>query len=102
MTNDASLNPLFLDPESGAQKEDAKQQDEKVEKPPLDPHVFRRERDGSVRLRIRFSPEEAALIEEAAGETPLLLYIHRVLGERARYHIKKSKESNPPDVEEEN
>lgn len=55
----------------------------------MNPHFFKREADGSVRLRIRFTPEEAALIEEAAGETPLLLYIHRVLGDRARYHIKK-------------
>ena len=57
---------------------------------PLSPHFFRRENDGSVRLRIRFTPEEAALIEEAAGDTPLLLYIHRVLNERARYHIQRA------------
>jgi hypothetical protein len=59
---------------------------------PLSPHFFKREADGSVRLRIRFTPEEAALIEEAAGDTPLLLYIHRVLGERARYHIAKAED----------
>jgi len=65
--------------------------------PRLSPHFFKREADGSVRLRIRFTPEEAALIEEAAGETPLLLYIHRVLNDRARYHIQKADEqrSNP-------
>lgn len=57
--------------------------------PGMSPHFFKREADGSVRLRIRFTPEEASLIEEAAGETPLLLYIHRVLGDRARYHIRK-------------
>lgn len=56
------------------------------------PHFFRREADSSVRLRIRFTPEEASLIEEAAGETPLLLYIHRVLGDRARYHVRKRAE----------
>lgn len=58
--------------------------------PRLSPSFFKRESDGSVRLRIRFTAEEAALIEEAAGETPLLLYIHRVLGERARFHITKA------------
>lgn len=63
------------------------------EVPRLSPHFFKREPDGSVRLRIRFTAEEAALIEEAAGETPLLLYIHRVLGERARYHITKAEEA---------
>lgn len=55
----------------------------------MSPHFFKREADGTVRLRIRFTAEEASLIEEAAGETPLLLYIHRVLGDRARYHIRK-------------
>jgi hypothetical protein len=58
----------------------------------MSPHFFKREADGSVRLRIRFTPEEAAAIEEAAGETPLLLYIHRVLAERAKYHIRKREE----------
>jgi hypothetical protein len=55
----------------------------------LSPHFFRREADGSVRVRIRFTAEEAAIIEEGAGDTPLLLYIHRVLNDRARYHIRK-------------
>lgn len=58
----------------------------------MSPHFFKREADGSVRLRIRFTPEEAAAIEEAAGETPLLLYIHRVLAERAKFHIRKREE----------
>lgn len=53
----------------------------------LDPHIFRREGDGTVKLRLKLTPEEAALIEEAAAGTPLMLYIHRVLTERARYHI---------------
>lgn len=56
-------------------------------------HFFEREGDGSVRLRIRFTAEEADLIEEAAGDTPLLLYIHRVLGERARYHAAQARKA---------
>lgn len=63
------------------------------EKQKPNPHFFRREQDGTVRLRIRFTDEEASLIEEAAGKTPLLVYIHRVLRERARYHVKKSRQS---------
>lgn len=59
----------------------------------MSPHFFRREADRSVRLRLRLSEEEADLIEEAAGDTPLLLYMHRVLQDRARYHIKKSREA---------
>lgn len=61
----------------------------------FNPHFFKREPDGSVRLRMRFTAEEASLIEEAAGETPLLLYIHRVLAERARYHIRESRKRKP-------
>lgn len=77
---------------------------DKPERPKLSPHFFRRERDGTVRLRIRFSAEEAALIEEAAGDTPLLLYIHRVLRDRARYHIDRARMQpgyQPYDSEEE-
>ena len=62
------------------------------ERPKPNPHFFRRESDGTVRLRIRFSEEEASLIEEAAGTTPLLVYIHRVLRERAKYHISKARQ----------
>lgn len=64
-----------------------------TKKPRLSPHFFRRERDRSVRLRLRLSEEEADLIEEAAGDTPLLLYIHRVLNDRARFHAQKSREA---------
>jgi hypothetical protein len=71
-----------------------------AEEPPapkqLSPHFFRREADGSVRVRIRFTAEEAAVIEEGAGDTPLLLYIHRVLNDRARYHIRKRREVEGP------
>lgn len=71
----------------------------------LNPHFFRREEDRSVRLRLRLSEEEADLIEEAAGDTPLMLYIHRVLNDRARFHIKKSREAmqlpGPPDETQE-
>lgn len=55
-------------------------------------HFFSRERDGSARFRIRLTPELASLVEEAAGETPLMLYMNRVLKERALYHIRKRNE----------
>lgn len=65
-------------------------------KPPLhSPHFFAREPDGSVRLRIRFTAEEASLIEEAAGATPLMLYIHRVLAQQARFHIQRARDGQP-------
>jgi hypothetical protein len=66
--------------------------DESTNGAPKSPHFFAREADGSARVRIRFTPEEASLIEEAAGTTPLMLYIHRVLNDRACYHIRKRAE----------
>lgn len=64
-----------------------------MSKPKFNPHFFRREKDRSVKLRLNLSAEEADLIEEAAGDTPLLLYIHRVLNDRARFHARKSREA---------
>ena len=66
------------------------------------PNFFDRERDRTVRLRLRFSEEDADLIEEAAGDTPLITYIHRTLREQARYHVRKSREAmDLPDPEQE-
>lgn len=64
-------------------------------KPVHNPHFFTREADGSVRLRLTLTAEEASLIEEAAGPTPLLLWMHRVWGQQARYHIKRAREGRP-------
>jgi len=60
-------------------------------KQPLNPHFFRRDRNGTVRIRLRFGPEEASLIEEAAGDTPLITYIHRIIIERAKVHAEKAR-----------
>lgn len=57
----------------------------------LNPHFFRREQDGSVRIRLRLKPEEASLIEEAAGDTPLVPYMQRVLMDRARIHAERAR-----------
>jgi len=57
---------------------------------------FKREPDGSVRLRMRFSPELASLIEEAAGKTPLMVWIYRALETAARRQIDAAKRSQPP------
>lgn len=48
------------------------------------PHFFRRQADGSVRVRMKFTSEEADVIEEAAKSTPLLRYLHQVINETAR------------------
>lgn len=64
-------------------------------------HFFARESDGSVRLRIRFDAERASLIEKAAGDTPLLEWIDRVIYEGAVRDARKleqlSSEVPPPE-----
>lgn len=57
----------------------------------LSRHFFRRDDNGTVRIRMRFSADEASLIEEAAGDTPLIVYMHRVLMDRARIHAEKAR-----------
>jgi hypothetical protein len=44
-----------------------------------DKHRLTRERDGTARLRIRFSKEEADAMEVAAGSTPIVDWIHATL-----------------------
>jgi len=65
----------------------------------ISPHFFRRDRDGSVRVRLRFTAEEAAAIEEAAGDQPLLPYlydiINRVVDEEAEAARRKLTERTP-------
>jgi hypothetical protein len=58
-------------------------------------HFLAREADGSVRLRIRFETEEASLFEEAAGDTPIMVWIHRTLGEAARRQVKAARAKRP-------
>ena len=57
----------------------------------LSPHFFRRDDNGTARIRLRFSPDEAALIEEAAGKTPLIQYIRKVILSAARTHAERAR-----------
>ena len=62
-------------------------------------HFLAREDDGSVRLRMRFTGEEASLFEEAAGETPIMIWLHRALNETARRQVedaRRKREAIPP------
>lgn len=59
------------------------------------PSFFNREDDGTVRLRIRFENEEASLFEEAAGETPVMLWIHRTLSDAAKRQVKQARRRQP-------
>lgn len=56
---------------------------------PLDPHHFKREKNGSVRLRIRLTLDEASTIEEGAGTTPLMEYMRASLLDAATRHAAK-------------
>lgn len=58
-------------------------------------HFFTREADGSVRIRIRFTPEEASLYEEAAGATPILHWVHESLMEKATAQVEAARANRP-------
>lgn len=59
------------------------------------PHFFDREADGSVRLRLRFTKEEADLIEEAAGRSPLVPWIIQAVVEVAEDEAAEARSSRP-------
>lgn len=61
------------------------------------PRFFiRDEGDGTVRLRIRLSPELASLIEEAAGTTDLIAWMLETLEEGARRQVEEARSRRPP------
>jgi hypothetical protein len=59
-------------------------------------HFLNRESDGTVRLRIRFQAEEASLFEEAAGNTPIMVWLHRTLEEAAREQVRAARANRNP------
>lgn len=66
-----------------------------VQKPNPNPNFFTRAEDGTVRLRIRFESDEASLFEEAAGDTPVMLWLHRTLSSAAKRQVKQQRKSRP-------
>jgi hypothetical protein len=59
------------------------------------PHFFKRELDGSVKIRLKLKPEEASMIEEAAGETPVVLWLHRTIGATAKKQVREARRRRP-------
>ncbi len=59
------------------------------------PHFFDREADGSVRLRLRFTEEQANLIEEAAGRAPLIPYILGAVTDAAERDAELARRDRP-------
>ena len=59
------------------------------------PHFFDREPDGTVRLRLRFTEEQADAIEEAAGKTPLVHYVLDAIVKTAKRDAVAARRSRP-------
>lgn len=59
-------------------------------------HFFDRMDDGSVRLRLKFTPEEASLFEEAAGKTPVMAWLHRTLLANAEEEVAAARAKRAP------
>lgn len=68
------------------------------DKPKFSEHFFRREPNGMVKLRFNLKPEEASLIEEAAGDRPIMLYVHKALVAQARADVRAARKGRiaPP------
>jgi hypothetical protein len=58
-------------------------------------HFFTRDPDGGVRVRIRLNNELASLIEEAAGNKPLMNWIYETLEDTARDQVRRSRAQRP-------
>lgn len=54
-------------------------------------HFFRREPDGSVRVRMKWKDEEATMIEEAAGETPVLEWLYETINAAAERDVREAR-----------
>ena len=63
--------------------------------PGKSPHFFEREEDSSVRLRLRFPPELADLVEEAAGTTPLVSWIQTAVKKQAEHDVRRIRRRRP-------
>ena len=55
------------------------------------PYFFKREDDGSIRLRLKFDNEMASLFEEAAGKTPVMIWLRRTLETTAKRQVKEQR-----------
>lgn len=80
-------SPVFQEPDNS-----------KAEGPARPSHAasfLTREADGSARPRIRFSPEQVALFEEAAGDTPVIDWIRQTLDQAARRQVANARRRRP-------
>lgn len=61
----------------------------------LSPHFFRRDGHGNVQVRLKFRGEEASLFEEAAGDTPVMVWIYRTLNRAAQEQVDRARAARP-------
>ena len=59
------------------------------------PSFFKRDHDGSVRVRLRFDDDTASLIEDAAGRTPLMVWVNNTLTAAAKQQVELDKKKQP-------
>lgn len=59
------------------------------------PHFFRRDAHGAAVVRLKFRPAEASLYEEAAGDTPVIVWLHKTLNEAARAQVAAARAAGP-------
>ncbi len=62
---------------------------------PANKRFLKREADGTVRLRMRFQPEEAASFEEAAGDRPVIEWMYEALRRQATADIEARRAARP-------
>lgn len=60
---------------------------------------FERDREGRAVVRMKFTPEEASLIEQAAGTTPVIAWLYQAVNRQAEedlYELREAQAAIPP------
>lgn len=52
---------------------------------------FERDREGRAVVRLKFKPEEASLFEEAAGTTPVIVWLYQALNRVAQEDLEEQR-----------
>lgn len=57
----------------------------------MNKRFLNRQADGTARVRLKFVPKEASLIEEAAGTVPVLTWLHQTINNAAAEQVKQNR-----------
>ncbi len=66
-----------------------------AERPRLSPHFFKRDGHGNVQVRLKFRGDEASLFEEAAGKTPVMVWLYQTLNQAAQEQVDRARAERP-------